>query len=372
LIGMRRPILRTLNERLLPGHLAFGPENIVLGVNNFCNLRCLMCDVGTANAETNFGANLMGSKTKSMPWELFQDVVDQTASLWPGTRLCFVYTEPLAWSPLGRALAYASQNGLPTSVTTNGLLLPRRARELADGVCRRLNVSLDGPEPIHDRIRRREGSYARAVEGIKVLAGLPNPPEIYVFCTITEWNVGSLAAFMRAMSALPLKGLGLMHNNFVTREQADDHNARYGAHWHATASNVFESDPGHIDLELLSGELREISATPYAFPVQIQPHRVTLEELQTYYRSPGVLIGRRCNDATRNLMIDADGEAIPVHGRCFRFPIANIASTPLDGIWRHEKLSQLRRTLKQAGGLMPACSRCCGGFGSAGRSAAEP
>ena len=256
-----RPILRTLNERLLPGHLAFGPQNIVLGVNNFCNLRCLMCDVGTANAETNFGANLMGSKTKSMPWELFQEVVDQTAALWPGTRVCFVYTEPLAWSPLGRALAYASQNGLPTSVTTNGLLLPRRARDLADGVCRRLNVSLDGPEPIHDRIRRREGSYARAVEGIKALAGLPNPPEISVFCTITEWNVGSLAAFMRAMNALPLKEVGLMHNNFVTREQADDHNARYGADWHATASNVFESDPGHIDLDLLSGELREISAT---------------------------------------------------------------------------------------------------------------
>jgi Fe-coproporphyrin III synthase len=367
---MRRS-LRKLNERLLPGHLAFGPQNIVLGVNNFCNLRCLMCDVGTANTQTNFGANLMGSKTKSMPWEVFQDVVDQTAAFWPGTHLAFVYTEPLAWSPLGRALAYASQSGLPTSVTTNGLLLPRRAPELADGVCGRLNVSLDGPEQIHDRIRRREGSYSRAVEGIKALAALPNPPELSVFCTITQWNVGSLVNFVRTMSTLPLKQVGLMHNNFVTGEQADHHNARYGDRWHATASNVFESDPAHIDLELLARELREISATRYPVPVLIQPHRVSFEELHTYYLRPGQLIGRRCNDATRNLMIDSDGEAIPVHGRCFRFPIANIASTPLNDIWHHEKLSELRRALKQAGGLLPACSRCCGGFGSAGRSAVE-
>jgi radical SAM protein with 4Fe4S-binding SPASM domain len=62
-------------------------------------------------------------------------------------------------------------------------------------------------------------------------------------------------------------------------------------------------------------------------------------------------------------MIDPDGEVVPVHGRCFRFPVANIRHATLRQIWRHEKLSELRRTLRRAGGLLPACSRCCSGFG---------
>jgi len=65
------------------------------------------------------------------------------------------------------------------------------------------------------------------------------------------------------------------------------------------------------------------------------------------------------------IMIDSDGEAIPVHGRCFRFPIANIRNRSLAEIWRHPKLAEMRRALHRAGGLLPACSRCCSGFGGA-------
>ena len=63
------------------------------------------------------------------------------------------------------------------------------------------------------------------------------------------------------------------------------------------------------------------------------------------------------------LMIDADGEAVPVHGRCYRFPIANILNVGLAGLWTHPSIEDLRATLGEAGGLLPACSRCCGGFG---------
>ena len=37
------------------------------------------------------------------------------------------------------------------------------------------------------------------------------------------------------------------------------------------------------------------------------------------------------------IMIDSDGEAIPVHGRCFRFPIANIRNQSLADIWKHPR-----------------------------------
>jgi MoaA/NifB/PqqE/SkfB family radical SAM enzyme len=360
-----RDALRRLNERFLPEHLFCGPKRIVLGVNNFCNLRCVMCDVGTGNSETNFGANLVGAKTRSMPFDLFRQVADQTAAFWPDARMGFVYTEPLAWQPLGEALAYARDRGIYTSVTTNALLLPRRASEIADGRCRSLCVSLDGPEEVHDRIRRHPGSFAKAVAGIEAIMALPNAPEVSVYCTITEWNVGSLRAFLREMAKLPLMEVGLLHNNFVTSAQAQSHNDRYEGDLQATPSNVFLTDPAAIDLEQLSAELGEISRSEHPFRVRIQPQLTSVDDLVTYYRRPEVFVGRRCYDAGRSLMIDADGEAIPVHGRCFRFPIGNIRDHDLRQLWRNKRVKALRRALNRAGGLLPACSRCCSGFGDA-------
>jgi Fe-coproporphyrin III synthase len=355
-------VLRRLNERLLPGHLAFGPTHIVLGVNNFCNLRCVMCDVGTGNGETNFGANLTASNTGSMPWDLFSNIVDQISAFCPSAHLAFAYTEPLAWAPLGDALRRANERGLFASVTTNALLLARRARELTPG-CRSLSVSIDGPGGVHDRIRRRPGSFARAVAGIEAVASLDEAPDISVFCTITELNAGSLRQFLSDMAHLPLKRIGLLHNNFVTRSQADRHNMTFTGGFHATPSNVFASDPAKIDLQSLSAELHEIAAMQFPFPVTIHPHLIEFSELTNYYRHPDVFFGRRCHDANRILMIDSDGEAIPVHGRCYRFPVGNIRNNSLRAIWHHDRLSELRRTLHREGGLLPACSRCCSGFG---------
>jgi MoaA/NifB/PqqE/SkfB family radical SAM enzyme len=340
------------------------PRHVVLGVNTFCNLRCVMCDVGTGNAETNFGANLMGAHTRSMPWELFLRVADDMADFCPDARLGFAFTEPLAWRPLGDALAYAAQLGLQATVTTNGLLLPQRAEELVDGGCRELFVSLDGPARVHNRIRRHPASFARAVEGIRAVAQRPGAPEISVFCTISEFNVGHLEAFLGEMAGLPLKHVGLMHNNFVTDAQAREHNALHGARYPVTPSNSFESDPGAIDVARLAEELAAIAAVDWPFEVSIQPNLTSEADLEIYYRRPSQFVGRRCSDAFRILMVDADGEAIPVHGRCYRFPIANVREVGLEGVWQHSSVLALRSALTEAGGLLPACSRCCGGFGA--------
>jgi Fe-coproporphyrin III synthase len=321
-----------------------------------------MCDVGTDSKETNFGGNLMGSKASSMPLSLFYRIVDQIAGFCPNAHLAFAFTEPLAWAPMGEALRYARKNGIGCSVTTNGLLLPKRAQEL-NGLCANLSVSLDGPELVHDFIRRRSGSYARAVQGIKDLAAIDTKVKISVFCTITEWNASHLVEFLSMMSTLPIHRVGLTHNNFVTAEQAHRHNVSFDGAFHATASNVFSANPQSIDLASLSHQLGQITRSHYPFAVSIQPQVTELEELEVYYHSPETALGKRCRDANRIVMIDSDGEAVPAHGRCFRFPIGNIREMSLAAIWNHSSLGALRASLADNGGLLPACTRCCGGFG---------
>lgn len=354
--------IRRFNETIFPERLLFGPHHIVLGVNNFCNLRCVMCDVGTGNSETNFGGNLMGAHARSMPWETFKLVADDVHATWPKAHLSFVYTEPLAWPLIGKSLYYARDLGQWTSVTTNGLLLSRWAKEIATARCGAVSVSLDGPEEIHDRIRRKIGSFARAVEGIATLAACPDPPKIGVYCTISEFNVGSLRRFLQDMRDLPLCEVGLLHNNFVTATQAQDHNNDFGDVLHATSSNVFETSPDRIDLAALSEELLEISASRYPFKVRISPDIASPPDLSVYYRHPEIPLGRACRDVFKMLMVDPDGEIIPAHGRCYRFPIANVRDGGLKQAWNHEKISRLRKLLSESGGLLPACTRCCSAF----------
>ena len=59
--------LKHLNKKIAPKQFLFGPEWIVLGVNNVCNLHCKMCDVGTKNLDSNFAQNFVGTHQLNMP-----------------------------------------------------------------------------------------------------------------------------------------------------------------------------------------------------------------------------------------------------------------------------------------------------------------
>ena len=61
-------------------------------------------------------------------------------------------------------------------------------------------------------------------------------------------------------------------------------------------------------------------------------------------------------------MIKSDGSAIPAHGRCYNLTLGNVHNETLKQIWEGGQLKKLRTDLNKAGGLFPACSRCCSAF----------
>ncbi len=352
--------LRLANERLLPGHLMHPPEVFVFGLNTFCNLHCRMCDVGTGHSDTNFGANLVGAKNRVMSLDLCKRAMDQIAAWSPGAVVAFVYTEPLAWPPIASAVAHATKLGLRPQVTTNGLLLPRHAAALVEAGCAELVVSIDGPRQVHDFIRRKDGSFDRALEGIGMVRTLDPDMPIIVVAAVTEWNTGQMAQLARDLSGSGITRLLVIHNQFVAEGVARMHNDRFPL-LTATASNIFESDVTAIDLEALSQDLEHMKRAAHPFALAIVPDITDIAALKTYYHDPARYVGTTCKDPFRIMMIDADGEVIPAHGRCFRFPVGNIDDQSLKDLWNAKPLRDLRRTLVKAGGLLPACSRCCGG-----------
>ena len=358
----RRPPPRAILCRMPSGEVRGGlrpPEWLVLGVNNLCNMHCLMCDVGLGNADTTFYANLMGSQPVNMPLALFERIADQAVAHWPRVKLGFAFTEPLIYPHLLDAIAMARARGLYTAVTTNGLQLDRKAVPLAAAGADEVFVSLDGPPDVHDRIRGHAGGFARAFTGLDALARIPGGPGCSVFCVVTEWNAGRLVEFAERFRDVPLRKLGFMHALFTPQSLADAHNATFGDRYPATASNLGRHDATHMDFDALALELEQLRTVALPFPVGFSPDLRTPDELRRFYLEPEVPMGRRCNDVGRTLMIKSDGSTVPAHGRCYNLDAGNVYERTLPEIWQGAVLTRLRQDLDAAGGLLPACSRCC-------------
>lgn len=353
-----------INQTVFPQKLFYGPEWLILGVNNTCNLHCKMCDVGVDYQQSNFFQNLVGTRPLHMPLELFKKIADQASAFYPGVKLGYAFTEPLVYSQLYESLKYASSKGLFTSITTNGLSLRKWADKLCDADLGEINISLDGPPDVHNHIRGYHQSFEKAIEGIDYLFSQKKHPQISVFCVITQWNIGRLVEFADLLRKYPLKTLGFMHTNYTPDYLADSHNSQFGSLYHATASNMTDIDLSQYDLHLLHNETEQLRSTDYPFKIAFSPEIYDESSLREFYQRPEKKFGKRCFDIFRAVMIKSNGDVIPAHGRCYNLTIGNLYEQDLKQIWNSRVISDFRKAVNNSGGLLPACSRCCSAFGS--------
>lgn len=351
---------KNINKSYFPGQYYFGPEWIVLGVNNVCNLHCKMCDIGNQNLETNFAKNLVGTKPLNMPESLCIEVINQVAKFYPKSKIGYAFTEPLVYPYLEKTLKHAHSKGLFTALTTNALLLKTKAEILAKSGLNQLYVSLDGPEKVHNEIRGNKKSFQKAIEGIIEINQLDPNIKVSIICALTEWNIGYLEELLSALKVCKITDVGFMHTQFNTQKVANYHNnSEWGVKYPSTPSNVDIIDFSNMDLEKLFNEIEDIRHNDYGFNVYFSPDIKSKLQLETYYNKPEKQLGKLCQAVFSNIMIKSDGSVIPAHGRCYDLNIGNIYNTELNAIWKSEKLKQLRVDLDKAGGLFPSCSRCC-------------
>jgi MoaA/NifB/PqqE/SkfB family radical SAM enzyme len=110
--------------------------------------------------------------------------------------------EPLLRQDLGRLCHSSRENGMMTTLITNGLLLPDRAHEIGKEV-HSIIVSLDYPESkAHDSFRGVPGLFAGAVEGIEILKRMNAPKKIIINCLLHRGNesmMGQMADLARSL-----------------------------------------------------------------------------------------------------------------------------------------------------------------------------
>ena len=106
-------------------------------------------------------------------------------------RLNFTGGEPLLRDDIGELVGYSKSKGIFTCINSNGSLVPRYKDKIQDVDL--LNLSLEGDEDVHDRIRGH-GSYVKVIDAVKTArtAGL----KLRITTTLNKFNVEDLKSIL--------------------------------------------------------------------------------------------------------------------------------------------------------------------------------
>ncbi len=129
------------------------------------------------------------------------NMIDEFVEL--GTaRLSFTGGEPLIRKDFFDIVCYARGKGLFVSLATNGSLIEREIDRLAD--VNSVNVTLDGPEDIHDK-QRGEGNFKKVIKAIELMKNRGIP--VYINSVITKNNCNRIYEILELSNLLNVKVL---------------------------------------------------------------------------------------------------------------------------------------------------------------------
>jgi len=130
---------------------------VVYNCTNRCNLKCSHCYSSSVNEPS--GSEL---STKEAA-DLFAQLAEINCPV-----VLFSGGEPLLRKDLFELLNHANRTGLRTVLSTNGTLIDEStAEKIAAANVSYVGISVDGDKKFHDRFRQADGSFDKALSGIK-------------------------------------------------------------------------------------------------------------------------------------------------------------------------------------------------------------
>lgn len=310
----------------LPVLVAETPLHMVWLTTNACNARCQHCSSNSAKR----------SRDELSTTEVLQ-MLDEFAEVGV-VDLGISGGEPLLRKDLFVVIRHARSLGMTVGVGSNGTTVTESvARRLEQSEVNRFQLSLDGLEPSHDRLRCWPGMFQRVLRSVNLV--LERGIRTHVCCTITRLNHTELESFTALMA-----GLGVHRINF----------SRYVPTGRLA---------GQLDLAMAEWrrviELCVRLRDEYRGRLEIVTHLAQQVLVDPEVADMRSFVG--CQAGRAQGCVTANGTVIP----CVLLPIplGNVRSAPFGEIWRNAGVVrelQARSGLKGACGCCPHRSRCGG------------
>jgi len=293
---------------------------LVLDVAHRCNCRCIMCDIWKRDS-TRYLQQLPDLAGLNVQWVVLTG------------------GEPLMHPdlfPLCEALKAAS---IRITLLTTGLLLERFAAQISNQVDD-LIISLDGPPPIHDKIRRIAGAFDRISAGVRALRSHRPRFPISARSTVQPMNCAHLSETVAAARDLGSNSISFLAID--THSQAFDHSSN--------------SDTTH--LRFTAPEIAQLTCQIEHLVASGECGRFIVESPDKLRRiialSTGESSAPKCNAPWVSAVVDSGGEVRPCF---FHPPLGRISpDRNLHQVLNSPEAIRFRDSLEIASN--PICRRC--------------
>lgn len=245
---------------------------VYLELTRGCNLRCKHC----LNNSGEVMPNQLNEKE-------FEDLIIELSKA--GIQeIRLTGGEPLLYKNIYKLIKLCTENGICTSLGTNGTLVTDEvAKKLKKAGLKKVVVSIDGTEDMHDQIRGK-GNYKKSIEGLKFLknAGI----DVRVNAVIMKSNMEDVINLAKEMNK---EKITLFIRRFIESGRGE---------------NLKDNMLNQKDYEYVKEQLKEEldDSTPY-----VNGHYLRINE-GVHPRIPLPFTIRGCKAGQRAIAIMPDGE----------------------------------------------------------------
>ncbi|MBU4445815.1 MAG: radical SAM protein [Candidatus Marinimicrobia bacterium] len=344
---------------------SYWPETISLFLTYKCNLRCLMCGQWGENGAFNEFSNDLLKQRLSL--DEIKPIIDNVRFFQPNITL--FGGEPMLhpeWLKIVKAVKTA---GMRCNIVTNGTLIQNYAEEIIDSGLDEIIFSLDGPEEIHDKIRRVPGTFQRSIEGFEILHDLKQKrkiktPIININSTLWEENYKSINDTINIAENIHARGLTFHHLLFLSKPTVRQFFDFFEKRFDQTPTDWIgftRDNPPKIDVDFLTSKIEEIQRKKSVIDISFFPN-FNSNEIRRWYSEfefESSSYKNRCLSLWMTAYILPDGSVRPYHS--MNFTTGNVLEHPFTEIWNNDLYRGYRNHIKRHK-RFSICSKGCTEF----------
>lgn len=340
------------------------PRWVVLQVTEKCNLHCKMCYEWGSN-----GAYLEKKNLCTLPIEKIDEVFSDLQPYSPHFEL--FGGEPMLYPDFGGIIDLVNFYKCKIDMPTNGTILSKYAKELAQSNFNGVWVSIDGSKEYNDA-QRGAGVYEKALSGLREVAFYrkakgKNSPKIGVTFIITPDNYKMLQYFFCEelvneefdVISIEIQLFTTKRDKEVFEKQIYD---EFGIE-NTTMADGYLRDLSTfrgIDIFELCRQVNYVRDFYKKRGVKVigYPKVFNPENIQHFYRAEWAQMceaHNKCSIPCIYLEIGADGYVTPCH-TFYEIKMGNIYEKSILEIWNEDKYKQMREKMKKR--IFPICYAC--------------
>jgi Fe-coproporphyrin III synthase len=309
---------------------------LLLNVHEHCNCRCVMCDIW----QRKDGRELdLGDFARHRESFLQLDV----------RNVVLTGGEPLLHRNFDVLCDFLKECDIRVTLLTTGLLISKYATAIAKGVDEVI-VSLDGPEDVHDQVRRVKGAHRLIGDGISAVRQISTGMPVHGRCTVQRANHRSLRKTVAAAKALSLDSISFL--------AADATSQAFNRElvWPGQRQNQIMLT--HQEVEALEQEIAAL-IREYALEIRTRYIRESEAKLKRIIRrfrehlgglSP---IAPLCNAPWVSAVLEVDGSVRPCF---FHKKVGDVRGKTLEQVLNGHEARAFRTSLKVSENAI--CQRC--------------